>query len=91
MFYSSFLLFVCLFPILFCNAMLNLTLWAMRVVVPHRVSSEVSFETVSSYRWLQFSLVMLIFELITTIAVKDTLDEEGNPVAKNKDRLQFAS
>jgi len=33
------------------------------VAVPHRVSFKVSFETVSGYRWLQFTLMTLIFEL----------------------------
>jgi len=43
--------------------MLNLVLRAMRGGCSNQVSFEVSFETASGYRWLQFTPMMLIFEL----------------------------
>jgi len=49
----------------------NLPCGQWGAAVPHRVSFEVSFKTALGHRWLQFTLMMLIFELTKNqIAIK---------------------
>jgi len=73
---SSFLLFVCFQS---CFAMTHSTLpcrqWG--VAVPHRLASEVSFETASGYRWLQFAPMTLIFELTMMLTNQTIIHEHS--------------